>query len=293
MRNRVLFILTGLVVCAFTACTKVSKQDIASGPIYAEQYAAISKSFCAYLDALSIEGTDNQFQLSLTKTKAIMPDTPSLSPEFIANEFTKRQWDISNIPNEEIEQIKQMMYEGGIMKSENMEMAFDYICNLPEEKIGPCMLFYQAMREIYVWRCTNLTKTNSPWVQFWLDISTSTIGAIYGSAIGAILADATVGAAVGGAVGVIIGAALGLVLYYSQGDVIISGIVVDEVGEPLVGANIMATGTTIGVVTSAEGTFTLRVPAGSVLVISYIGYETQVVDTNNQGVFEIHMSPDE
>ncbi|MDG1571672.1 TonB-dependent receptor [Robiginitalea sp. M366] len=57
-----------------------------------------------------------------------------------------------------------------------------------------------------------------------------------------------------------------------------TGKVVDgETNDPLPGATVVAKGTTIGVVTGFNGNFTLDAPAGSVLVVSYLGYGTQEV----------------
>ncbi|MDR0574014.1 MAG: carboxypeptidase-like regulatory domain-containing protein, partial [Tannerella sp.] len=51
----------------------------------------------------------------------------------------------------------------------------------------------------------------------------------------------------------------------------IKGIVTDAAGEPIVGANVVEKGTTHGVVTDADGNFSLNVSNGAVLVISYLG----------------------
>lgn len=45
-------------------------------------------------------------------------------------------------------------------------------------------------------------------------------------------------------------------------------------GYPVIGASIVQTGTTNGIVSDLDGKFTLDVPAGSSLTISYIGYKT-------------------
>ena len=57
----------------------------------------------------------------------------------------------------------------------------------------------------------------------------------------------------------------------------VRGTVVDEQGEPLIGATIQVQGTMEGTTTSLNGEFTLSAPAGGVLVVSFIGYETQLV----------------
>lgn len=53
----------------------------------------------------------------------------------------------------------------------------------------------------------------------------------------------------------------------------IKGIVVDEKGEPIIGANVVAEGTTTGTITDIDGVFRLNVSAGTKLKISFIGFE--------------------
>ena len=57
----------------------------------------------------------------------------------------------------------------------------------------------------------------------------------------------------------------------------IKGTVVDETGEPIIGANVVEKGTTNGVITDFNGEFTLNVPLNCTVQISYIGYNTQEV----------------
>ena len=58
----------------------------------------------------------------------------------------------------------------------------------------------------------------------------------------------------------------------------VTGHVVDETGEPVIGASIVVKGTTIGTVTDFDGNFELEVPAdGKHLEISYIGMQKQTV----------------
>ena len=59
----------------------------------------------------------------------------------------------------------------------------------------------------------------------------------------------------------------------SQQTTKISGTVIDEfTGEPVIGANVLVKGTAIGTITDYDGNFSFEAPAGSTLVISYIGY---------------------
>ncbi|MCD8093688.1 MAG: TonB-dependent receptor plug domain-containing protein [Bacteroides sp.] len=52
----------------------------------------------------------------------------------------------------------------------------------------------------------------------------------------------------------------------------IHGLIVDTSGTPIIGASVLQVGTTNGVTSDLDGKFTLRVPLGSTLKISYIGY---------------------
>ena len=55
----------------------------------------------------------------------------------------------------------------------------------------------------------------------------------------------------------------------------VTGIVKDEKGEPIIGANVVEKGTTNGIITDIDGNFELNVASSSMLEISYIGYNTQ------------------
>ncbi len=57
----------------------------------------------------------------------------------------------------------------------------------------------------------------------------------------------------------------------------VGGVVVDETGEPVIGATILIKGTTQGTVTDFDGRFALTVPANARLVVSYVGMITQEV----------------
>ena len=61
----------------------------------------------------------------------------------------------------------------------------------------------------------------------------------------------------------------------------ITGNVVDQTGEPVIGATVMEKGASNGTVTDFDGNFTLKVEAGKTLVFSYIGYQTQELPAQN------------
>ena len=54
-----------------------------------------------------------------------------------------------------------------------------------------------------------------------------------------------------------------------------SGPIVDNTGEPIIGATIMEKGTSNGTISDLDGNFHLKTASGATLVISYIGFETQ------------------
>jgi TonB-linked SusC/RagA family outer membrane protein len=72
----------------------------------------------------------------------------------------------------------------------------------------------------------------------------------------------------------------------------ITGKIVDEADEPLIGAAITIEGTQTGTATDADGHFTLTVAKGSVLRISFLSYTTQNVTVNEQDVYNVKLSPD-
>ena len=69
----------------------------------------------------------------------------------------------------------------------------------------------------------------------------------------------------------------------------VSGRVLDEAGQPLVGVTIISTVTTQGVITDAEGTFELRVGANDKLMVSYLGMEDQTVEVGDKNYIEVTM----
>lgn len=61
----------------------------------------------------------------------------------------------------------------------------------------------------------------------------------------------------------------------------IKGTVIDDLGEPVLGATVMIVGTTTGAITDIDGNFSLHAKPGVDLQISFVGYETQVVKAKN------------
>ncbi len=72
----------------------------------------------------------------------------------------------------------------------------------------------------------------------------------------------------------------------------ITGTVVDESGEPLIGVNVVVEGTGTGTATDFNGTFTLSVERDANLTLSYIGYMSQTVNVAGATTLNIVMKED-
>ena len=80
-------------------------------------------------------------------------------------------------------------------------------------------------------------------------------------------------------------------LAYAQKTV--SGQVIDQAGEPLIGVSIQVKGSTTGTITDFDGNFIMpNVEASDVLVFSYVGYTSQEVPVGNQTTINVTMSED-
>ena len=73
---------------------------------------------------------------------------------------------------------------------------------------------------------------------------------------------------------------------------IVSGIVKDENGLPIIGATVKVRGAQMGVVTDIDGKFSLKTSVGSVLTVSYIGYKTQDIKVQEGGSLNIKLEPE-
>lgn len=77
-----------------------------------------------------------------------------------------------------------------------------------------------------------------------------------------------------------------------QQSIKIEGVVVDEEGEPVIGANVIEDGTTNGTITDLDGNFTLRVSPNANLRISFVGYIVQQVAVNNKTRINVTLKSD-
>jgi TonB-linked SusC/RagA family outer membrane protein len=73
----------------------------------------------------------------------------------------------------------------------------------------------------------------------------------------------------------------------------ISGVVVGEDSEPVIGAGITIPGTSIGTVTDVDGKFQIQVPANkSTIQVTYLGYRTQTLSVADRTTITVSMVPE-
>jgi TonB-linked SusC/RagA family outer membrane protein len=70
----------------------------------------------------------------------------------------------------------------------------------------------------------------------------------------------------------------------------ISGIVVDDTGEPVIGAFVLLVGATMGTPSDINGKFELNVPQKGNLQVSYIGYETKIIPLTKETWYFIQLA---
>ena len=72
----------------------------------------------------------------------------------------------------------------------------------------------------------------------------------------------------------------------------VTGVITDLKGEPIIGASVVAKGTTTATISDIDGTFSLDVSNSPVLTISYIGYISQEVPTLGKSDLKIILKED-
>ncbi|WP_304683859.1 TonB-dependent receptor [uncultured Muribaculum sp.] len=62
----------------------------------------------------------------------------------------------------------------------------------------------------------------------------------------------------------------------------VTGTVTDATGEPLIGASVIAKGTSVGAATDFDGNYSLSVDPKATLIVSYVGYDTQEIPVDGR-----------
>ncbi|MBQ5378965.1 MAG: SusC/RagA family TonB-linked outer membrane protein, partial [Paludibacteraceae bacterium] len=72
----------------------------------------------------------------------------------------------------------------------------------------------------------------------------------------------------------------------------VSGQVIDEQGEPLIGVSILVDGTSTGTITDFDGNYSLQAGDDATLVFSYMGYKTEQIAVGGRKVVNLTMKQD-
>src|SRR5450432_3265933 len=84
-------------------------------------------------------------------------------------------------------------------------------------------------------------------------------------------------------------------LYHSvdkiSADIIVTGKVISATTGPLQGASVSVKNSSLSTITDANGNFTLTVPDGAILVITYVGYQQQEVSATDKTPLTISLTP--
>lgn len=72
----------------------------------------------------------------------------------------------------------------------------------------------------------------------------------------------------------------------------VTGRVIDSKGEPVIGANVVIKGSTVGTITDLEGNYSIEASPSDILLISYIGYNSREVAVKNQSTVDIKLAED-
>ena len=78
----------------------------------------------------------------------------------------------------------------------------------------------------------------------------------------------------------------------TQQDGKITGVITDQANVPIIGANVVVKGSSIGSISDMDGRFSLDASEKDILLISYIGYMTKEVKIGKQHSLKIQLTED-
>ncbi|MBQ9339317.1 MAG: TonB-dependent receptor [Paludibacteraceae bacterium] len=90
----------------------------------------------------------------------------------------------------------------------------------------------------------------------------------------------------------LLAAALSVGMGFAQHLTVTGVVMAQDEPDPIIGANIMVKGTTVGTITDFDGNFSLDVEKGAVLQISFMGYKPQELQVSNASPLRITLVPD-
>ena len=76
---------------------------------------------------------------------------------------------------------------------------------------------------------------------------------------------------------------------YSQTRLSVKGHIVDDLGEPVIGASVVIKGTTNGTVSDPDGNFEIQTPSDATLVVSFIGFKPKEVAVDGKSFLRISL----
>lgn len=81
-------------------------------------------------------------------------------------------------------------------------------------------------------------------------------------------------------------------LHAQNKTVTLQGVITDESGEPLAGASVIVEGGNDGVMSDAEGRYSISVQAGKTLIYSFIGYKSESMQARSSRTLDVALVPD-
>ena len=84
----------------------------------------------------------------------------------------------------------------------------------------------------------------------------------------------------------------GVSLFAQNSTYTLTGKVLDVDNIPLIGVNVLKSGTAVGTITDIDGSYSLAVARGDVIEFSYTGFETQSITITDQTSLDISMASD-
>ena len=78
----------------------------------------------------------------------------------------------------------------------------------------------------------------------------------------------------------------------AQGLTVTGVVMAQDEPDPVIGANVMVKGSTVGTITDFDGNFSIQAKAGDMLQVSFMGYKPQDVKVTNAGPIRITLVPD-
>lgn len=256
-------------------------------------YRNLSQNLCSFISSVYQANTFDEHTIRLladNSNKVYFSN--SLSTKAESCSILSGNWDLNENQTTAISNIITTIIDNDFNCEQSNLQCSNIISSIPESDQGLVLLFYLTTQQFLDNFETLFPSTRGGfWDEFWVSLVANIPPTIWGAAIGAGIGG-EIGGPVGAVIGLVGGTAAGVAILHYANTVVVHGIVVDETGDPIPGVTILATGTSNGTITDVDGIFSLRVPIGSKVVVSLVGYKTEVLDTNKPSVKVITLEED-